>query len=54
MPSEVMEDEPKFARCASCSQRIRWQGYPDFEEVVVDGIIHREGTLGRATLCEEP
>lgn len=58
MPSEVMEDKPKLSKCRGCVQRNRrWKsrnGGGDFAEVIIDDVIHREGTRGRATLCEEP
>ena len=53
MPSETMEKEARMPRCASCGQRARrWA--PNSGDTVVEGVIHREGFAGRATLCEDP
>lgn len=38
-------------RCASCAARARRWG-AGFVEVYVDGVVHREGFDGAATLCE--
>jgi len=59
MPSERMEKEEliKYHRCASCSQRnrhIRDVTGREVRDVLIGDEIHKEGSRGRATLCEEP
>lgn len=58
MPSERMEEEERFPSCASCSQRNRYiRERGDGAErplVLLEGVMHREGDKGRATLCEGP
>jgi len=54
-PSEAMESV-KLSKCGSCSQRFRhWRdAIGEINEIVIDGRVHREGSNGRATLCEGP
>lgn len=45
------EAPDKLRRCQVCAARIRGRA-DEVIEVEVDGMIHREGTDGRATMCE--
>ena len=55
MPSERMEEQEHYPSCGSCAQRNRYlRQAHEVEKVLVDGVWHREGDKGRATLCEAP
>jgi hypothetical protein len=58
MPSERMEEEERFPSCASCSQRNRYirerHNGRERPSILLEGVMHREGDKGRATLCEAP